>query len=262
MKMDLTQFDHAWIAAHAPGTILVLARVGGVCLTAPVTAVPGVDGRLRILLSLTLGVVLVPVIEPIIGPLPAGIPLAWLTLMEVIVGGLLGLSAGLIVAGARQAGDIVAAQAGLSAAALFDPDTGDELTALGHLYSLIAVAVFLAMEGPLVLIASLMQSYRTVPAGGLILGESMVSQAFERVGGALALSLQAAAPVALALAVAGIVIGWIGRLSPAVPLLTLSLPVRSILGIVLVFLSLGTLAAKLSQAWSRWPWGVYDRDRG
>ena len=133
--------------------------------------------------------VLVPVIEPLIGPLPAGTSLAWLALMELLVGGLLGLSAGLIVAGARQAGDLVAAQAGLSTAALFDPETGDELTALGHLYGLIAVAVFLAMDGPLVLIASLMESYRTVPAGGLVLGEPMVSQAFERVGrrpGALA----------------------------------------------------------------------------
>ena len=74
------------------------------------------------------------------------------------------------------------------------PKPGDELTALGHLYGLIAVAVFLAMEGPLVLIASLMESYRTVPAGGLVLGEPMVSQAFERVGDALALSLQGGRP--------------------------------------------------------------------
>ena len=254
--MDLTQLDQAWISAHAPGAILVLARVGGVCLTAPVTAVPGVDWSLRILISVSLGMVMVPVIEPLIGPLPAGAPLAWLALMELLVGGLLGLSAGLIVAGARQAGDMVAAQAGLSTAALFDPETGDELTALGHLYGLIAVAVFLTMQGPLVLIASLMESYRTVPAGSLVLGEPIVSQAFERVGAALALSLKAAAPVAVALAVAGIVMGWIGRLAPAVPLLTLSLPVRSILGIVLVFLSLGTLAAALAQAWSNWPWGA------
>ena len=62
--------------------------------------------------------------------------------------------------------------------------------------------------------------------------------------------------MAVALAVAGIVMGWIGRLAPAVPLLALSLPVRSILGIVLIFLSLGTLAATLSQAWSVWPWGA------
>ena len=147
-----------------------------------------------------------------------------------------------------------AAQAGLSAAALFDPETGDELTPLGHLYGLIAVGVFLAMEGPLVLISSLVESYQVVPVGRFVLDEPMVTGAFGQVGTALTLSLRAAAPVAVALAVAGIVLGWIGRLAPVIPLLTLSLPVRSILGIVLVFLSLGTLTVTLSQAWTSWPW--------
>ena len=90
---------------------------------------------------------------------------------------------------------------------------------LGHLYGLIALAVFLAMEGPLVLVGALVESYRAVPAGGLGLNEGAVSQVFAQVGGALALSLRAAAPVAIALAVAGIVLGWIGRLAPAVPFL-------------------------------------------
>jgi flagellar biosynthesis protein FliR len=255
MNMDLIHLDQFWIAAHLPIWVLVLARVSGVCMTAPLTVVPGVDWHLRILLSLMLGVVLIPVLEPMIGSLPAGPRVAWLALMELLVGGLLGLSAGLIVAAARQAGDLVAAQAGLSASALFDPETGEELTPLGHLYGLIALAVFLAMEGPLVLVGALVESYRAVPAGGLGLNEGAVSQVFAQVGGALALSLRAAAPVAIALAVAGIVLGWIGRLAPAVPFLALSLPVRSMLGIVLILLSLGTLAVTLSQAWASWPWG-------
>jgi len=255
MNMDLTHLDQFWIVAHAPVWVLVLARVSGVCMTAPVTVVPGVDWQLRIMLSLMLGVVLIPVLEPMIGSIPAGPRIAWLALMELLVGGLLGLSAGLIVAAARQAGDLVAAQAGLSASALFDPETGEELTPLGHLYGLIALAVFLAMEGPLVLVGALVESYRAVPAGGLGLNEGAVSQVFAQVGGALALALRAAAPVAIALAVAGIVLGWIGRLAPAVPFLALSLPVRSILGIVLIFLGLATLAMTLSQAWASWPWG-------
>jgi flagellar biosynthetic protein FliR len=255
MNMDLTHLDQFWIVAHAPVWVLVLARVSGVCMTAPVTVVPGVDWQLRIMLSLMLGVVLIPVLEPMIGSIPAGPRIAWLALMELLVGGLLGLSAGLIVAAARQAGDLVAAQAGLSASALFDPETGEELTPLGHLYGLIALAVFLAMEGPLVLVGALVESYRAVPAGGLVLNEGAVSQVFAQVGGALALSLRAAAPVAIALAVAGIVLGWIGRLAPAVPFLALSLPVRSMLGIVLIFLGLATLAMTFSQAWASWPWG-------
>ncbi len=253
--MDLAHLDSMWIAAHAPLWVVVIARVSGVCMTAPVTAVPGVALHMRVILSLMLGVVLIPVLEPLIGALPVGPQVAWLALMELLVGGLLGLSASLIVAAARQAGDLVAAQAGLSASALLDPETGEEITPLGYLYGLIALAVFLAMEGPLVLVGALIESYRALPAGGLGLNESTVSQVFGQIGGALALTLRAAAPVAIALVVAGLVLGWIGRLAPAVPFLALSLPVRSILGIVLVFLSLATVAATFSQAWTNWPWG-------
>ncbi len=155
-------------------------------MTAPVTVVPGVALHTRVILSLMLGVVLIPVLEPLIGSLPAGQRLAWLALLELLVGGLLGLSAALIVAAARQAGDLVAAQAGLSASALLDPETGEELTPLGQLYGLIALVVFLAMEGPLVLVGALVESYRAVPAGGLGLNEGTVSQVFAQVGGALA----------------------------------------------------------------------------
>ena len=88
------------------------------------------------------------------------------------------MSAGLIVAGARQAGDLVAAQSGLSTASLFDPETGDDLTALGHLYGLIALVVFLAMDGPLVMVGALVESYRTVPAGGLVIGGPLVARTF------------------------------------------------------------------------------------
>ena len=253
--MDLTQLDQISIAAHAPVWIMVLARTSGVVMTAPMTVIPGVHWMLRIFLSLVLGAVLIPVIEPMVGMLPAGPGLAWLGLLELLVGGLLGMSAGLIVAAARQAGDVVAAQAGLSTAALFDPETGDELTALGHFYGIIALAVFLAMDGPLVMIGALVESYRTVPVGGMSISDVTVSRTFGQVGSALALSLRAAAPPAVALALAGIVMGWIGRLAPAVPIMSLSLPVRSVLGIVLVFLSLSALVATFARAWTVWSWG-------
>jgi flagellar biosynthesis protein FliR len=252
--MDPTWLDSSWISLHAPASILVLARVGGICMTAPVSAAPGVDRRLWIVLALGLGLVLLPVLEPMVGVPPAGWTVAWKAVLELLVGGLLGFSAGLIVAGARQAGDLVASQAGMSASAFFDPETGAELTPLGRLYGLLALGVFLTLNGPLVLVGALVESYRTIPAGGLVLDESTVTRAFAQLGGALSLTLRAAAPPAIALALAGIVLGWIGRLAPALPLLTLSLPVRAMLGIVLVFLGLATLVATLSQAWTAWPW--------
>ena len=172
-------------------------------------------------------------------------------------GGGLGWSAALIVAGARQAGELVGSQAGLAPAALFNPEAGDEMTALGHLYGLVALGVFLALDGPLALVRALVESYRVIPPGGgvssLTLTEGTAALAFERVGEALALSLRAAAPVALALALAGVALGLLGRAAPSLQLLALAMPVRLALGLVLVLVGLAGLAATLAAAWGAWP---------
>jgi flagellar biosynthesis protein FliR len=252
----------AWLTAHAGVTALAFARALGLAWTAPGLATPGLGARFRLLLALLLGVVLAPAVNAVAGPNPAA---GWTwpavvaaCLGEALVGGALGWSAALVVAGARQAGDLVGAQAGFAPAALFDPEAGDDLTALGHLYGLVALGVFLSLDGPLALVRSLVESYRVVPPGGAFgfaSGEDVAALAFGRVGQALALSLRAAAPAALALALAGLALGLLGRAAPSLQLLSLAVPVRVTLGLVLVVLGLAGVAATFAAAWSVWPGG-------
>ncbi len=158
---------------------LVLARVLGLCLTAPGLAVPGLSWRFRLGLAAMLGAVLAPVIgERLEAPADwAGV--AWTGAGEVLTGAMLGMAAGLIVAGARAAGDLVAAQAGLSTTTLFDPESGEEVTPLGRLYGLVAMAAFLALGGPLALVRALAESYATFPLGGFVLSQRTAAFAFE-----------------------------------------------------------------------------------
>jgi len=255
MALDLGDWSWAWVLSHAGVWALVLARILGLCLTAPSLAVPELDWRMRLGLAAILGTVLIPVLEPMIVP-PVGWPgIAQAFLLEVLTGGVLGWSAALIVAGARLAGELVAAQAGLATATLLEPETSEELTSLGRLYGWIALAVFLALDGPLVLVRALVESYDAVPAGRLLLSHETAMLAFAQVGRALELALQAAAPPALALILTGIVVGWLSRAAPSLPFVALALPIRSFLGIILVLLSLATLAVTLSSAWGTIPSG-------
>ena len=249
-------FLTSWIATQAGIGALAFARAAGLAWTAPGLATPGLGARFRLLLAGLLALILVPIVR---SDASAG-SMSWMAIGaacagEVLVGAALGWSAALVVAGARQAGELVGAQAGLSAAALFDPEAGDELSPLGHLYGLVALGVFLSLDGPLALVRALVESYRLIPpgGGGGALTERAAALAFGRVGQALALALRAAAPAAMALALAGVALGLLGRAAPSLQLVALAMPVRAALGLFLVLLGLATLAGTLGLAWSAWP---------
>jgi flagellar biosynthesis protein FliR len=232
--------------------LLILARTLGLGATAPVLATPGLDPRFRLVLAIALAAVIVPVVGPGI-IVPSGwVAIAIACVGEALIGAGLGWAAGLIIAGARQAGEVVGAQAGLSAAALFDPTAGEEITPLGHLYGLVAMGVFLALDGPLMLVRALVESYEAMPVGELSMSVETAEFAFGRVGQALALAVRAAAPAAIAMTLAGVALGLIGRAAPSLPLATLSLPVRYALGLVLAMLGAVALAGTVAAAWQGW----------
>jgi flagellar biosynthetic protein FliR len=256
----MTQANWAQIAGFQAWwpTALVAARLFGLASVAPVIGTPGLGPRMRIVLAGLVGLALAPAVlrtcalTADAAPWP-GLPVGVTSLLaELVAGGALGMSAALIVAGARQAGEIVGFQAGLSPAALFDPEAGDWLTPLGHLYGAVAVATFLALDGPWVLVKAVIESYQVVPLGGLPLSDDLAAWAFARVGDALALAIRAAAPPALAIALAGIAVGLLGRAAPSLQLVALALPVRFLVGLMTVGLGVATLAATFASAWREW----------
>ena len=235
-----------WLLAMLAPLALVFARVAGLAWTAPGLSTNGIGWRVRVGLAILLTMAVAPAAAPKLETLPA---LARLIPIELAVGAMMGLSASLVLAGARQAGELVGVQAGLSPASLLDPDAGEELNPLAHLYGWMALAAFLALDGPLALVGSLVESYRAIPAGGLDLSPETVELVFARVGWALGLTLRAAAPAAVALIAAGVAMGLLGRAAPSLSLLSYSLPIRVGVGLVLVLMGLGALAAVFASAW-------------
>jgi len=240
--------DWAWNAAYALTSEhgwswgLIAARVTGLASTAPAWSTPGLGWRLRVALILLITFVVAPVVNGSWARPSDPMRMGQMVIAEVAVGAAMGMSFALVIAGARQAGEMVGIQAGLSPASLFDPEAGDTLNPIGHLYGLMALGAFLAMDGPLMLVGSLVESYRAMPPGDANLSVAAIDEAFGRVGWALALSVRAAAPVALALAMAGMALGWIGKAAPSLQMMTLSLPIRIGVGLMMILLGLAIAA--------------------
>jgi flagellar biosynthesis protein FliR len=249
MAIDIGEWSWACILTRAVVWALVLARILGLCLTAPALALPELDWRFRLGVAIMLGLVLIPLLEPRIAPQVGWSRIAGALVLELVAGAAFGWSAALIVAGSRLAGDLIAAQAGLSTATLLDLGTGDELGPLGRLYGWIALATFLGLHGPLVLLRCLAESFDAVPAGRPVISHGTMMLSFAQVGRALELAVQAAAPPAMALILAGIVLGWLSRAAPSLPFIALAMPIRSVLGLAMVLFSLASLVVTLSGAW-------------
>jgi flagellar biosynthesis protein FliR len=105
------------------------------------------------------------------------------------------------------------------------------------------------VNGPLALVRVLADSYAAVPAGRFPISHETAADAFGQVGRALELALRAAAPAAIALIMAGITLAWLSRTAPSLPFFIMALPIRAVLGVVLVLLGLAALAMILSGAW-------------
>lgn len=268
----------AWLLAWARVAAPVLARALGLSWTAPALGMRGLGWRIRLGLALLLTALLTPVVGAIPAPSGGGISavlpaprlameapwnagtiaLARICLAELATGAALGLAMGLVLAAARLAGEVVGMQAGLSVAGLLDPGGGvggdgdvdpGGLSPMGRLYGLIALATFLALDGPLRLVGALIESYHVVPPGGLPLSIETAEAAFGRVGWALGLALRAAAPAGLALALAGLALGLLARAATGLQLLSLSLPIRAALGVLLVGAGLVAAVAAFEGAW-------------
>ena len=250
----------AWMVGPVSPWALILARTLGLAWTAPALGTQGLGFRPRLVLAILLTALIGPIVARELSSPPGPAALALACVGEVVIGAGLGWAGALVIAGARQAGEVVGAQAGLSPAALFDPEAGEGMTAMGHLYGLVALAVFLGLGGPTELVRALAESYRTIPAGGSTPAPESAAWAFGQVARALELTLRASAPPALALTVAGLALGLLGRAAPTLQLVSLSLPARTAIGLALASLGLAALAATLAAAWGQAPpWNLVGR---
>lgn len=224
--------------------LLACARVAGFVAVAPLFG-PEVDWRFRVVLGVMIAAATAPLATTGVEILTAA-ALPGAIVWEIVAGALVALPAAVLLGAARQAGELVAAGSGLSAAALLDPASGETLSPLGQLHGLIALAAFLAFDGPLRLVSALVASF-----GGPTptLDASLVERLCQTMTWALEITLQAAAPSALAIVLASATVAWLAKVAPGSSAIVLAPAARMVIGLVVVILFLAVLASTFHENW-------------
>ncbi|OGB03861.1 MAG: flagellar biosynthetic protein FliR [Burkholderiales bacterium RIFCSPHIGHO2_12_FULL_61_11] len=219
-----------WMVAFLWPFVRMLALIS----TAPIFGEATVPRTAKIGLAALLAMV----IAPTLGELPA-VPLVsasglWILIQQVLIGAAMGFSMRLVFALVQAAGEYVGLQMGLSFASFFDPTSGGTTMVLARLLNAIAMLIFLATNGHLMLIMTLAESFHTLPiadaplaAGGWFL---LVSAGSQIVSGGLMLAL----PIIATLLTLNLAMGILNRVSPQFSIFSVGFPVTLLAGMAML----------------------------
>jgi flagellar biosynthesis protein FliR len=222
---------------------LVLARVGGLTMTAPIYGTGDVPLRVRIVLAAALALLIVPSQWGATIQYP-GNAVHYLVLLggEALVGACLGLGVLILIHGMTLAGELVGQASGLRLADVFDPALDENVPLFSRLFFLLSVAVFVCLGGHRLVMAGLLDTFRTIPPGSGGFPRSLCDGFVTLVGQSFSLGIRAAAPAVTALLAATLILGLVGRTLPQLNVLSLGFGLNALLACAVMALSLGAAA--------------------
>lgn len=169
--------------------------------------------------------------------------LAWAIagIRELSFGFVLGLGLSIVFSGLQLAGELIDQQTGIGLSGVFNPGFDMSAGVSGQALYLFGVIVFLTMppiSGHLLVISALLDTFQAVPLGEAWVGQSAVDLMSDLVHQSLVLGIQVAAPVLAAMAFTALTMGFLSHTVPQINVLNLGFPVRAIINICILSLSL------------------------
>ncbi len=235
----------AYSGAQIALFLVVLARVSGLVLSAPVLGDQAVPRSVKAILAVVLAFVVAQVPTLSAARVPQSMaPFAFDVVAQLLVGISLGLVARLLFFAVQTAGEIVSMQIGLSAASIFNPLTREPNPIMGQLYSIVAVITFLALNGDLWVVAALSRSFDLVTIGGGF-SAHMVTHIIDEAATVTQLGFQIAMPIAASIFAATVVLGVVSRSLPQLNVFVLSMPLNMMLGLLAIVGSMGATVVLL-----------------
>jgi flagellar biosynthetic protein FliR len=156
----------AQLTAFVGSLLWPLFRIGALMLSAPVFGARTVPRRVRAGLSVLVALAIAPVLPapPAVDVFSAAAVL--IIAQQILIGVMMGFAMQIVMSAVITGGQLIAMQMGLGFAAMVDPQNGAQTPVLSQFYVVMAVLIFLSLNGHLVLLEVLRDSFTTMPIGG------------------------------------------------------------------------------------------------
>ena len=220
-----------------------LFRVSAMVAAAPIFGTRSVPTKVKVMTALAITSILVPILPApevdIFNPLSILI-----IAQQILIGLIIGFAVQLVFSAVITGGQIVAMQMGLGFSLMVDPQNGAQSPVLSQFYTVMVMLIYLSIDGHLVLVEVLAESFKTMPisAQGLVADDFMqvVRWGTNIFAGGLAIAL----PAIASLLVVNVSFGVMTRSAPQLNIFAIGFPITMMLGFSLVMITLPNIVPK------------------
>jgi flagellar biosynthetic protein FliR len=223
--------------------LLIFTRILAVLATAPLFSNKVIPKLVKTGFGAILALVVLPVANSLtqvgltVAP-PNTLSLALLIAQEILIGVLFGFISNLVFVSIGVAASMIGVQSGFQSGQLFNPFFNASSSALDQYYSLIAIALFLSIDGHHWLIWALVRTFEIAPVGTFVLSASTFERFMVLINETFKVGVSLALPVVGTLLLTDIGLGLIARAVPQIQVFFVGLPLKVGLGFITLALSM------------------------
>ncbi len=233
----------SFLPALAATFLLMFARLGTMAMLMPGLGERGIPIRIRLVIAVILTLAFMPLYRnAYVIDLKSGfVQIIGLLLQEILVGGMLGMTARLALSALQIAGTTVANQLGLGLATTIDPTQDQQGVLFSNFFGMLGIALIFATDMHHLMIGALDESYRLFKPGVELPTGDVAELVLTTISGAFKVGIQLAAPFLVFGLLFNVGLGVLARLMPQLQVFFLGLPVSIMLGYIILLSLVGVL---------------------
>lgn len=232
------ELEYETLISHVSRIVWPLMRISGLFLTMPILSSVMMPVRVRIIFALTLAVIVSPMVSVSMSFLHFQSTHILYVVHELLIGILMGFVLQLVFQVFILTGQIIAMQSGLGFATMVDPASKASVPLVSHFYLLMVSLTFLALNGHLVVLDTLLESFRMAPIGQNEVDITQIASVIQFSGWMFKEAVLIALPAILALLLVNLAFGIMTRVAPQLNIFSLGFPITLIMGMVIIRISL------------------------
>lgn len=227
---------------NAAAFFLVFIRVASMLAVAPIFGNRAVPVRLRIALGLVLAGTTFPFVHAPVVAATSVWQVVTATVHEALIGLLTGYAAGFIFYAVQFAGDIMSYQTGFTLSSTIDPSTLEPVTIFARFQMMLAIVLYVLLDGHHFLLRALITSFERVPLMSAHLRAGLTDEFMRMAGASIAAAVRISAPILVATFLAHLALAILSRTMPQLNVFAVSFPLVIAIGLMVLMATLPAFA--------------------